>query len=893
MSASSRMGSWWKALAHRSTHDGEMEAELQLHIESYAADLVREGARPEEAMRQARIELGSIAVQRENCRASIGLRMWDDLTGDVRYAFRQLRRTPAFAITVLVVLALGIGANAAMFSVIDATLLRRLPFDRPNELVTTTVYTVKGLPFWSSYPDIQEWRAESKTLASIGFYNPAEVYLDKPGVRQSLPSPMVSANLFSVLGARPAMGRSFSAEDQTAGHEKVAILSDAVWRALFGADTNIIGKQINLNDIPHTVIGVMPPRFAYPSNEMQPQIWRPVEITSKDQVRDFSSQSFSVVARLRQGVTVEMARTELSGIQHRLAPLYTGYMKGDLAPSRVDVTSYRYTLVERARPALIALIAAVAVTWLIGCANIANLMLARGMARQREIAVRGALGASRWRIVRQLFTESMVLSLSGTLLGLVLAQGTLHIFQTVLSAKLNLPLDLSPSSAVLLALLALSATSAILFGFFPALLAVRMPLEFALRQSSAQAGVSRNRHRLQHGMVVIEVGLSLVLLVACGLLLRTVFELRRVPLGFRTDHVMLLEPKLPQYKTHGVDVTRAIYRPLLERIQQMNGVEAAAITTTVPLRHSFESTISFSMGPSEKQPGTQFNAKLMASGPELQKVLGFSMHQGRYFNEQDTADSQPVAVVNRAFANAYAPDGNIINKFKLGIGKGRTANIIGIMEDFHQASVDQPAMPEIDLCAAQLVPTDGFYQPTLQAHVELAIRTSIAPQVFVPELRRTMIALDPDLEASKIETMNQVVEDSLGNQKLAAQLLEVFAGTALLVALSGLYGLLSYLVSQRTRELGVRLALGAQRRNIMGMLLGQAGRMLFAGAAMGLILAYASAHLLARFLYGVKPQDLSTMAAVTLLLLVSGFVAAYLPARKAAHVDPMLALRGE
>jgi predicted permease len=601
------------------------------------------------------------------------------------------------------------------------------------------------------------------------------------------------------------------------------------------------------------------------------------------------------VARLRPGVTVEMARTELSGIQHRLSSFYTGFMKGDLSPSRVDVIAYRYALVEHARPALIALIAAVAVIWLIGCANIANLMLARGLARQREIAVRGALGASRWRIVRQLFTESMVLSVSGAVLGLVLAQGTLHIFQTVLSAKLNLPLDLSPSSLLLLALLALSALSAILFGFLPALLAVRMPFESALRQSSGQAGVSPSRHRLQQGMVVIEVGLSLVLLVACGLLLRTVFELRRVPLGFRTDHVMLLAPKLPQYKTSGLDVTKAIYRPLLERIQQMNGVEAAGITTIVPLRRGFESTISFYMGGSEKtsQPGTEFNAKLMASGPELQKILGFRMYQGRYFDQHDTADSQPVAVVNRAFANAYAPDGDIINKFKLGLGKERMAKIVGIMEDFHQTSVDKPAMPEIDLCAAQLLPTDGFYQPTLQAHVELAIRTSIAPQAFMPELRRTMIAADPDLEASTIQTMDQVVEDSLGDQKFAAQLLQVFAGTALLVALSGLYGLLSYLVSQRRQELSVRIALGAQRQDIMGMLLGQAGRMLFAGSAVGLILAYASTRLLAGFLYGVKPHDISTMAAVTLLLLVSGFAAAYLPARKAAHVDPMTALRGE
>ena len=597
---------------------------------------------------------------------------------------------------------------------------------------------------------------------------------------------------------------------------------------------------------------------------------------------------------MRDGSSIGMVRTELSGIQKRLAPFYDKLLYGH-GPARVEPVRYRDTLVKDARPALLALVLAVTILWLIACANVASLMLARAVARQREIAVRVTLGASRWRIVRQLFTESLLLSVAGAAAGLALAQLVLSVFKKTFTARLNMTDSLAPDLRVLAALLALSVVSAVLFGLLPAWLATRVPLESSLRQGSSQAGYSRRRHHIQQAMVVAEIGLSLVLLVACGLLLRTVFALRRVPLGFRTDHVLVIEPKVPRSKYHGVDLNTALYRPLLERVKLLHGVRAAGLTTELPLRRGFSSQLSLYLKRSQNPGKSQqrIDARLMAVGPELQQILGLRMYQGRFFNQQDTPDSQLVAVVNRAFANLYSASGQSIDKFSIGMGKGRQTKIVGVMDDFHQAAIDKPSMPEIDLCASQLRPTDGFYQPTMQAHVELAIRTSEDPTNLIPDLRRVMADLNPDLQASNIQTMDQVVEDSMGSQLLAAHLLELFAASALLVALAGLYGLLAYLVAQRTRELGVRLALGAQRRNIVDMLLAQAGKLLLAGAIIGVGLAFLSSRMLSSFLYGVKPHDLATLGGVTVLLLLCGLAAAYVPARRASRVDPMQALRSE
>jgi predicted permease len=409
-----------------------------------------------------------------------------------------------------------------------------------------------------------------------------------------------------------------------------------------------------------------------------------------------------------------------------------------------------------------------------------------------------------------------------------------------------------------------------------------------------QAGGGRTRQRLQQAMVISEIGLSLVLLIACGLLLRTVFALRKVPLGFRTDHVLMLQPKLPRYKYRNIDTNRTVYQPLLQRVQELPGVSSATITTLLPLHKGFAAILTLNVQTDKKStaPPLHIDAQLKAAGPELKDILGLRMVRGRFFSQQDTPDSQLVAVVNRTFEKLYMPAGDVMN-FGIGLGKGRQAKIVGVIDDFHQTSIDQPAFPEIDFCAPQLRVTDGFYQPALLAHVEIAMRTQTGPEQLVPALRRTMLEVNPDLQAAAIQTMEQVVEDSMGNQLLAAHLLEVFAGSALLVALAGLYGLLAYLVAQRTREMGVRIALGAQRHKIVEMLLGQAGRLLLAGAAVGIVLSYAAARLIASFLYGVKPHDVSTLLAVTALLLACGLAAAYVPARRASRVDPMQALRTE
>ncbi|HET9365955.1 MAG TPA: ABC transporter permease [Candidatus Angelobacter sp.] len=895
MSARTKLRSWWKALASRSELESEMEAELRFHCESYADDLVRGGMPREEALRRARIELGTVASQKEDCRRSLGLRAWDDLTSDLRYALRQLKSAPAFTATVVLVLALGIGANAAMFSIVDATLLRWLPYHRPNELVSLYLADETGSPSWAYYQDLVQWQSHSHGLESMAYYTRGEGFLETKTGQEPVSAQRVSANLFSVLGVQAALGRTFLPDEQTSS-TKAAIVSDAVWHAMLQADPEAVGKQVRLNDQPYTVVGVMPAHFVFPANDNAPQVWVPAELTPVHwkPISDYYAPKYEAIGRMQKGSSRASLSAELSGLESRLVADYPQAMREERPLTRVDVTPYRETLVAHVRPALLALIAAVMVIWLIACGNVANLMLARGMARQREIAVRRALGASRWRIVRQLFTESMALSALGAAAGLGLAQLTLRIFARTLSTRVNLPEHLSPNPSVLSALLILSFLSALLFGLLPAWLAARTPLEHSLRQGTVQSGAGRLRHHLQQAMVMAEIGLSLVLLISCGLLLRTVFALGHVPLGFRTDHVLMVQPKLPRFKYRNIDANQTVYQPLLQRIQQMPGVRSAAITTLVPLdKGGFAPILSLYVHAEKSSVPMKINVLIKAVGPELQDVLGFHMVRGRFFNQQDTPDSELVAVANRAFAQRYLPAGDVMENFMIGPDGERKAKIIGVVDDLHQESIDQPSFPEIDMLATQLGPTHSYYPATLLINVQIAIRTQTAPEQMIPALRRAMLELNPDLQASTLETMDQVVEDSMGSQLLAAHLLELFGAVAVLIALAGLYGLLTYLVAQRKPELGIRIALGAQRRDIMAILLGQAGRMLLAGAVIGSLLAYASMRLLAEFLYGVKPHDAETMVAVTALLLLFGLMTALIPARMAAKVDPMEAIRSE
>jgi len=532
---------------------------------------------------------------------------------------------------------------------------------------------------------------------------------------------------------------------------------------------------------------------------------------------------------------------------------------------------------------------------------VACLMLARTAARRREMAVRSALGASRWGLIRQTLAEALLLSLIAGAAGLGLAMGALRFFEHSLTTQLDPNLNLNPDGRVLLALLALSLVSTMLFALVPARLASGVPVEQALRQDGAQAGTGRHQHRLQRVLVVSELALTLTLLVCCGLLLRTVFALRKVPLGFRTDHVYVIDLQLPRYKYAALDANATVYKPLLERLKLIPGVQSAAIATVAPLEqksHAVELTLGISRYSKSETASTLIKATLRAGGPELQQVLGFGMARGRYFNAQDTPDTQLVAVVNSAFAKLYEPDNGDVGKFRLSMGavngeKPRGFKIVGVVDDLHQVGIADPAMPEIDIDAAQLLPSDGFYPATLQGHAELILRSGRAAKSLEPDLNSVMRQFNGDLAESKISTMHQIVEDAMGSQVLAAHLLEALGGLALLVALAGLYSLLAYLVTLRTRELGLRLALGAQREDILSLVLRGAGVLLLSGTGIGIGVSLAAARLLHGFLFGVKQNDVPTLVVASLLLLLVGTFAAWLPARRASRLEPMEALRTE
>jgi predicted permease len=824
---------------------------------------------------------------------------------DIRYALRQLCRAPGFAASVILVLALGIGANAAMFTVLESTLFRPLPYKQPGQLAMLTATTSQDSATPVRLADMKVWQERSRTIKDIAYFSSAPAYLLSKDATQKIDSVGASANLFSLLGVAPALGRGFASSEQQPGKEDVAILSDIVWHTQFHADPKVLGQTVKVDNTPVTIVGVMPPGFAFPlgSGVSPAQVWKPIPVDPVLLGRSMEAGGFQAIARLSKEATVTAAAAELNGIQKQLFPLYTGDFVSYFAPAHVQAADFRRSLTEKdQRTALLALLGAVATLWLIACANVACLMLARTASRRRELAVRSALGASRWRLIRQTLTESLLLSLGGTGVGLAVAMAALRFFRHTLTSQVSPYLTLRPDLRVMAVLAGLTVMSALLFGLVPALLASGASVEQALRTDGAQAGTGRHQHRLQRILVVSELSLTLALLVSCGLLLRTVLALRKVPLGFRTEHVLVLEPKLPGYKYDAIDKNADVFQPLLARLKTIPGVDAAAITTIAPLTKGFAMQISLGVqrtGSDGKTGRPQMiTANMQAMGPEMQKVLGFGMARGRYFNAQDTPEAPLAAVVNSAFAKLWEKANGDVSKFTLGMvakggGKPRGIKIVGVLEDLHQVGIAQSAFPEIDINAAQMHHDDGFYQPTLQAHAELVLRSRRDPKDLIPEIQRVMVQLNPDLVSTDIRTMDQIVEDAMGSQLLAAHLLETLGGLALVVALAGLYSLLAYLVTLRTRELGLRLALGAQRGDILSLILRGAGILLLTGTAFGIALSLVNARLLHSFLFGVKQYDPVTLIAAPVLLLLVGTLAAWLPARRAAHLEPMQALRTE
>jgi predicted permease len=803
---------------------------------------------------------------------------------DVRFSMRQFRRAPGYAVFTVLVLALGIGTVTAMFTISYGVLLKPLPFRADRHLFEAVERDTKGQEdFNASYAEITQWQQATKNSADVGFAWGGLNILDAPTGAELVSEVAASPNLFSMLGVEPMTGRGFSGSEQISDHPDVVVLSYAMWQRSFGGDRDVLGKTVHIGGVQHTIIGIMPKGFEYPVYEDRAEVWVPLErSTLMPAGNDPYGAPFAPLVRLHAGVRSEAVEAEIANV-------HAQFVAGG-EQKEIHLVRLRDLLVRDVQPALFALEIAVSVVWLIACGNVAGLLLARVAARRTEIAVRAALGAGRRRILAQFLTESLLLSAAGAAGGLGLSMLMLRAFRHMLGNMLPLAQNIQMNWAVWLCLVALTLVTALAFGTVPALLAAWTGTRTGLQSGGRKQAGNRGQNRLRSVLLVGEAALSIALLIGAGLMMRTMYALRHVPLGFRTDHLLLTNLTAPSDLYKNQDVGVNAWQPLLDAVQRNPGVKGAALSTVMPLKHPIELlTIVY------KTNWTQNNvdAVVRAASPGLMEVLGVRMLSGRFFNEGDTATSLPVTVVNRVFVNRYLGGGDAIGK-QIRFGRTpMTATIVGVIDDIHQDAVSAASTPEFYVCIPQVARNNPLYRALLSRYMELAVRTEVRPDAMIGELRREIAEANPHLAVGDFSTMEAAVEDSIGAQKLAAGVVEVFGGLALLITVVGLYGLLSYLVEQRTQEIGIRMALGADRFAVVGMVMRQTLALIGTGVAIGVGLALWSNRLLQGFLYGVSASDPWTVCIAPLGLVVCGLIAALVPARRAASVNPVEALRGD
>jgi predicted permease len=820
---------------------------------------------------------------------------------DLHFALRQLKNAPVFAVTAILTLALGIGINAAMFSVVDQVLLRSLPFPRANEIVQMGVRSASGGFSATSFPDIQDWQARSHSFQQISYYTIQVPTLGGTSNPRIMPQIVSSTNLFDMLEVGPMMGRAFLPTDSAPGQTNVVILSAGTWDDIYHSDPQIIGRSVPINGIPYTVIGVMPKGFAFPSNTGDTTIWTPLPVQEKA-LQDRSSSALSVIGRMRPGVRLADATHEMNSIHTQLLHEYP--KDEDISPMHTEL--YTNVITGSIRPSIIALNIAVFAVWLIACANIAGLLLARGNSRHREIALRTALGAQRGRLIRQFLTESLLLSLAGGVLGLALAALSLKLLKHYLARAVIFGDQIHIDLKVCAFLLVASCVSALLFGFLPALHASNAPPQEGLRQGTAVSGTSARQNRWRDSLVIGEIALTLTLLIAAGLMVRTLISLRHTRVGFVADQVVTGEIYLPSHSAiffsqpqqpSGASIIQTFYDPLLDRLKSLPGVQSAGLTTVRPLQGNWDFNMSIELANHPKpQHSSQASAQARATTGEYFGTMGIRLLQGRLFTTADSASAQPAAIVNHAFVKRFFPDENPLGQQVRFNDKGdrQWSTIVGVVDDSPQKTLGRPPVPEVHYNLEQLLPQDDLYPILGDFYMNVAVRSSLATETIDRELHRAVHDLQPDAALNNVQTMQQVVDNSLGNQVLAARLLGLFAFAGLGIAIAGIYGLLAYSVSQRTRELGVRLALGAQREAVLWLVLRHALALLAIGLTAGAIVTAASSKLLTSLLpLKLNESDILVALSVAFLLMFCGLVASYIPARRAARIDPVVALRTE
>ncbi|HEY1947215.1 MAG TPA: ABC transporter permease [Bryobacteraceae bacterium] len=889
----------WSRFFRRSKRDAESASDLQFYLDTETEDNIARGMSPEEARAAAHRKLGNPTLLREEIYHMHSLGVLETIWQDLRYGCRTLRQSPSFTLTAVLTLALGIGANTAMFSVVRAVLLTPLEYHNPDRLVHLSLENVRRDEQDISFgqPQFEDLRAAAKSFTEIAAYGrPENIGLSTNGEPEALKGARVSANFLDVLGVAPVLGRSFLAEEDHRGGRPVAMISSALWKRKFGGDPHVTNEAVRLNAASYSIIGVLPPDFEFPFAGVDVWLTRPSE-WSLLPPRYWGIPVLSGVARLKPQVTLEQARAEMQVLYRQYAAAHPNPFNADAGlDMRTELLKDR--LVARARPMLWTLLGAVGFVLLIACANVAGLLLARAATRSREFSLRAALGAGRGRLIRQLLAESLLLSTAGGALGVLLAKWSLSalphvsvLFPRTGPDTLFMPgaNEIRLNSAVLGFSMLLSIATGVLFGLFPSLQVSRPDLVGILRESGATAGLGSHRRffgiSTRGVLVVTQVALSIILLIGASLLMQSFARLRSVDPGFQPAHVLVAKIALPLTR-YDTDLKKnAFFRNLLPGLENLPGVSGAAMAFSIPTSSWIRTNIRDVEGQPSLDPGDPAsNAVWQSITPGYFQALGIPLKQGRPFTARDNMPgAPPVMIINETLAHRLWPDRNPIG---MHIKDGYDSflgqmEVVGVAADIHEGGLALNAQREFYVPSALHPPQTAY----------LILRVKGDPMRFANIIRNHVFAVDPNQPVSDVQTMDSVLAATLGQRRLTMLLLGAFAVVALLLALIGIYGIIAYSVAQRTQEVGIRRALGAQQADILQLVLRQGLALTLIGGALGVGGAFAVTRVMKSMLYGVSATDASTFVGIALLFIAVALAASYIPARRAVRIDPMEALR--
>jgi len=857
-------GEMWRRLIfffRRGQFHRDLEEEMDQHVAMKAQghlDL-QEGISPGEARNAAQREFGNTLLLREKSRDMWGFRWLEILLQDLRLGARTLRKNPGFTIVAVLTLALGIGANTAIFSVVYGVLLQPLPYRNSSRLVVLNETTPKVGTVSVSYPDFLDWRAQSHAFSQMAAMYSLGFNLAGVSQPENITGDAVSPNFLSVLGVRPLLGRDFEASEENPGTAPVLLLSYALWQSHFGAERSVIGRTITLDGRGFTIIGVLPPNFR---SLDKADVLEPIGVwaTNNPSVTDRGDRGdMTILGRLAPGITLTQARAEMDGIAGRLAKEYPA--SND--QFGVRLRPIRDVFAGDMRPALLVLFGAVMFVLLIACANVANLFLARGAARTKEIALRVALGASRSRIIRQMLTESFVLALLGGILGLAFAIAGIHAMTRLIPMDMLAGASVNLNGTVLLFAAGVVVLCAFIFGLAPATHATKPDVQSELKEGARTASAGAAENRLRGALAIAEISLALVLLVGAGLMMKSLYRLLSVNPGFQTDRVLTMEMDLRTQQYSKVPAIQNFWQQVLNRVRVLPGVESAAVGTDVPLTGNHSRTDITIEGMASSKPGNWPHPDYHIISPGYLRTLGIPMLRGRSFTDADNKRAPLVGLINAKIARQYFPHEDPLGKrFMPGHPSVKHPplwiTIVGVVGDTKLYGLANPARLEVYIPFQQFPDRD----------MNLLVKSGIDPAALIKSIRGAVASIDKDQPIFAISTMNQLRDDSVATRRLTLVLLGLFSALALVLAAIGIYGVISYSVVQRTHEIGIRMALGAQHKDVLRMVLGQGGKIALAGLAIGIVAAFALTRLMTSLLFSVSASDPVTFGGVAVILLL-------------------------